>query len=788
MTVVVPAGTPFALQVSSSYQQERVKIESFTGYGRSIRQAAPTETFNRFRMSEGGSLVLEAGEVAYLDIRKYSLMADMARIDPLIKETDANLTEVEERGFYIAAESYDIQEVKELLSGLEAKIGNQEYEGAYVDLRQAYLKLLSVRSRLETVVLEASFSVNLLLAFIAVTAVALGAMLTESVALRLALAVAAFTPMAVYIRMIYPGSGALEAGSFAVVGVVSLLGVVLATSLVPRFFMGTSTGKGLAGLGGVVVVFSMGKRNLKRRRLRSLLTFTTILALTMSFVALTSLSTSYGLVYNSYGSKPDVDGIMVRMPEYRPNTEFEKGWFIPIISYTLDWAWGNEGVTNVAQKAESTPSLRSYGRLGDWPIYGVVGLQLGVEPLMPLIDEAVVEGGPLREEGTCLLHGYMRANAGIGIGDEISVSGVQMRVVGFFENVHFINDVDGDTLLPRYQVLVSPDPPMIEVRVCDEYAVVITTLETALKIERVIVSRIDVELEPGKGLDIIGRSMALSREYRVWISEGGGVHLAYMGSQVGGKGLPILVPWLIVILNVLATMMNAMFERRREIDIFSSVGLNPRHIAGVFLAEASILGVLGGGLGYLAGLGLYPLMERMALAPVVTQKVSAVWLLAALGIAVASVVLGSMIALRSSVGLTPSLTRRWTLGDQMTSQRDKWETKLPVRLDEENLEEFIPYLRSQLELFIDLDSVPRVANIKSMREAGLGALSFNYDQRNSNIGAARTSNIVTLAKDSEGFYVPTLESDGEREFANKTGTFIRGIIIRWSTEQGKGRS
>jgi hypothetical protein len=75
-----------------------------------------------------------------------------------------------------------------------------------------------------------------------------------------------------------------------------------------------------------------------------------------------------------------------------------------------------------------------------------------------------------------------------------------------------------------------------------------------------------------------------------------------------------------------------------------------------------------------------------------------------------------------------------------------------------------------------------------MKEAGLGALSFIYDQRNSNIGAARTSNVITLAKDSEGFYVPTLESDGERESANKTGTFIRGLVIRWSTEQGNRRS
>ncbi len=789
MTLIVPAGIPFAVKVSSSYQQERVRPDSYTRYRWSRRQVDPTEMFNTFRMSEGEGFVLGAGEFAHLDIRRYSLTADLARIDPLIKETEANLTDVEDRGFYIAAESYDLQKVKELLTGVDAKIESQEYEGAYVDLRQAYLKLMSVRSRLETVVWEASFSVNLLLVFVAVAAMALGAMLTENVPLRLLLTLGFFAPMVIYVRLIYPGSGALELDRFALVGGVSLLGVVLATSFLPRVFGDAVGGRGLAVMGALVAVFSMGKRSLKRRRLRSLFTLTTILALTMSFVALTSLSTSYGLVFNRYGSsRPGAEGIMVRLPEHRPNTEFEKGWFYPIIPSTIDWAWENEGVTNVAQKAESTPSLRPYGRVGEWPIYGVIGLEPEVEPLMPIIDSAVVEGGPLREDGTCLLHRYMRTNAGIGIGDTIRIAGVPMQVMGFFDNVHSISDMDGGTLLPRYQVLVSSDPPVVEVRICDEYAVAITTLETALSIDRVMVSRIDVELEPGTDLDIIGRSMALSREYRVWISEGGMVNLAYMGSQIGGKGLPILVPWLIVVLNVLTTMMNAMFERRREIDIFSSVGLNPRHISGVFLAEASILGVLGGGLGYLAGLGLYPLMKRLALAPVVAQKVSALWLIAALGIAVTSVILSSMIALRSSVGLTPSLIRRWTYSGQMTVHRDVWETQLPVRIDDESLEDFLSYLRDQLEFYTNLDSVPRVASIKSMEDGALRTLSFNYDLRDSSISATRTSNVITLARESEGFYISTLESNGERESVNKTGTFIRGIVIRWSTEHGKSRS
>ena len=781
-TLIVPSDTPFAVAVSSSYQHERYPPSRFRSYRWRLR-TTKIETFNKFTMVEGEGFRLGAGEVLELDIRRYSLVADMARIGPMIEEAEDELSEVEEQGFYVAAESHDIKEAKEFLSGIDEKIEGQEYEAAYVGLRQAYLKLQSVRGRLEAVIYEANVSLKVLLVFTAVTSVALGALLAVNGLLKLIVTLGSFAPMALYLRQVFPGSSVIEPGGFASMAAASLLGALIVLRLLPRMLGGAVGEGGLARVGAVVAVFSMGSRSLRRRKLRSLFTFATILTLTMSFVALTSLSTSYGLIYNRYGNdRPDAEGIMVRMPFYPPNSEFEKGVFSPIIAATIEWAWGNEAVVNVAELAESIPSLRPYGRIGEWPIFGVIGIQPDVEPLMSIIDGAVVEGELLREEGDCLLHRYMRNNARLEVGDQIVVKGVPLRIVGFFGGVRRIADVDGETILPDYQVLVSPDPPTIEVRVCNEDAVVITTLETALLIDRVIVSRIDVGLEPGADLEIIGKSMALSREYRVWISEGGESHIAYMGSQIGGKGFPIVVPWAIVILNVVTTMLNSMFERRREIDILSGIGLNPMHIAGVFLAEASILGVIGGSIGYLMGLGLYPVMKNLDWAPVVSQKVSAVWLVASLGIAVASVVFGSIVALGWSVGLTPSLTRRWNLGDQETGEKTVWETRLPVRIADESLEEFLSYVMGYFKRFSGLDSIPRISSVKLVKEGDARVMSFIYSEMGSSIHIKRTENVMTLARDEEGVYAPTMASRGDRDAARTTGAFIRKIVIRWSTE------
>ncbi len=72
-------------------------------------------------------------------------------------------------------------------------------------------------------------------------------------------------------------------------------------------------------------------------------------------------------------------------------------------------------------------------------------------------------------------------------------------------------------------------------------------------------------------------------------------HQAYQGLS------NILIPILIAALIVLNTMLGSVYERTREIGIYSSVGLSPTHIASLFMAESSVYAVIGAIAGYLAG-------------------------------------------------------------------------------------------------------------------------------------------------------------------------------------------
>ena len=74
-----------------------------------------------------------------------------------------------------------------------------------------------------------------------------------------------------------------------------------------------------------------------------------------------------------------------------------------------------------------------------------------------------------------------------------------------------------------------------------------------------------------------------------------------------------------------------MYERKGEINILSSVGLNPAHVTGIFVSESLFTGIIAGGFGYLFGMGFYPIMSYLSSAPAVRYKISAIWSLGAVG-------------------------------------------------------------------------------------------------------------------------------------------------------------
>lgn len=163
---------------------------------------------------------------------------------------------------------------------------------------------------------------------------------------------------------------------------------------------------------------------------------------------------------------------------------------------------------------------------------------------------------------------------------------------------------------------------------------------------------------------------------------------AYLYSAIGmtsfsGMG-NLFIPILIASLIVLNTMLGAVYERVREIGIYSSVGLAPIHIAFLFLAEACVYAIVGAVFGYLFGQAVATILVKFNLLAGLTLNYSSMSTVMAT-IIVMLVVIGSTLypAIKAGRMAVPDIERKWKLPEP---DGDFWQFSLPFTvLSEESL-------------------------------------------------------------------------------------------------------
>jgi hypothetical protein len=202
--------------------------------------------------------------------------------------------------------------------------------------------------------------------------------------------------------------------------------------------------------------------------------------------------------------------------------------------------------------------------------------------------------------------------------------------------------------------------------------------------------------------DIDARSLIesyLSRSsFRLFVGmpDDDGVMRTYSFSSIGTTSLEgfgaLIIPMLIAALIVLNTMMGAVYERFREIGVYSSVGLAPVHIAFLFIAESCVYGVLGVVMGYIIG-------QVGAKALLVFDLISGVNLNYSSTSAIASAVLVIIVVLVSTIYparvasqmAVPDVVRRWQLPDP---EDDVWRFPFPFTVNVNAVESLMGFLHT----------------------------------------------------------------------------------------------
>ncbi len=787
--VVVPADEAINIKVNSTVLLEDKRI------------------YRVFTLDCYETINLSRGESIHIDVRKCSLQFNLNLIKDYVSSIESRLNETGRLGFYIAVETRDFDKIGELLEKAEFELIQVLYDECYADLREIYINAENLYGELKNMRVEASISAYTLIFFLVFTATTIAHLFLE-ISSHKALATCILYALFLFVlHRVFPGFLIIKTAILLQVASISLGLALIVTFILPNVLKERTVKERIAFRSAVTAVFSMAKRNLKRRKFRFMLTITTVTVLVMSFVTLTSFSTGYGLIARPLETvTPSSEGLRVMKPP--PNSDQQKpvvDTFTPLTASDINWTMRKPETLLVAPKAENFPELLPIGTLAlsDEPeksiqLSGVLGILPSAESKITNIDRIIVEGGGsyLRdnEENAVLISVKAAEKLNARIGDILNFQlknlNMEVRLTGFFDDDLFsqLRDLDGAHMSPMKVIAIDEGfdvPPKYEVVLCDPSEIVITTWQAALTPGSwIFLSRIDVLVKETEDILPLARRMALERDYWVWASVGGQVYLTSLKSYFEAKGLPVMIPWLIVIFNVVTTMLNAIFERRREISILSSIGLNPSHITALFVAEATMIGIIGGGIGYLSGLALYRLMSALSIALEVRQKVSAVWCLGALGISATAVVIGAIVAIRGSVIITPSLLRRWRVEEKPHNQSEPWVFTLPFEVRNSNINQFMAYVRSHLELYKNGVN-PNIGRVRQVDDetpkSVTKRIKFTYFWGKGTLDGFLTINeLVAIERREEEVYALKLISKGDEGWVYKTASFIRELILRWS--------
>jgi ABC-type antimicrobial peptide transport system permease subunit len=432
-----------------------------------------------------------------------------------------------------------------------------------------------------------------------------------------------------------------------------------------------------------VAAFLLGVSNLKRRRLRTVLTCTTLIILTFTIMSFTAVKSMRHHARILYQTNTPYQGFLLKNvnwhdlpPEalgFISNAFAAKGTVVPRV-----WL----------ENEDKTRALKIPVRLQDqiFEAQGLVGLS-HQEGLVSGLDKILIGGRWFSENElqAVLLPERMAANLGIDPHRPqdavVQLWGVPFRVVGIFSGKQFqaYNDLDGEPLTPAifpHEIATEMTEVEAEALESGEDVKDFQSRYRHLPGELTIIIPHRTLLALGghlKGVAMRPRSQASTQAVArdlvdrfglsLFSGESEGTFLYNASDTMSYSGVPnILIPLVISIFIVLNTMISSVYERKREIGIYTSVGLAPSHVSFLFIAEALAMAVLSVVLGYLLAQTAAKLFAETSLWAGITVNYSSTAGVAAM-ILVIIVVLISVIYPSKVAGeiAIPDVNRSWTL-------------------------------------------------------------------------------------------------------------------------------
>jgi hypothetical protein len=138
-------------------------------------------------------------------------------------------------------------------------------------------------------------------------------------------------------------------------------------------------------------------------------------------------------------------------------------------------------------------------------------------------------------------------------------------------------------------------------------------------------------------------------------------------------------------------MMGSIAERKREIHVYTSLGLAPAHVGALFVAEAMTYGLIGSVFGYVIGQGVGTLLLKLGWLGEVTLNYSGSSAMLTMGLILMIVLLSALVPARLASKLAaPSIDRTWKVPEPHDG---RIVASLPFTINQTAAEGVLAYLR-----------------------------------------------------------------------------------------------
>jgi hypothetical protein len=483
--------------------------------------------------------------------------------------------------------------------------------------------------------------------------------------------------------------------------IILALGLIIIALLVARFdsemksMTRASTGLHEADIGrlsATAVAISLGISNLRKRKLRTALTAVTLTLLTFTVLSFTSFKTGIQFYTLDRPNRPPYQGALLRSLSWNslPTS------FLPYVQN----AFGDKArvVPRAWYQAEDLESPYIDVRVPDKGVASTVQILLGLhadEPDITHLDDCLLPGGRWflpEERMACLVPTELAERLGITPDDvgraTVELLGTRYTVAGLLDSKRLdaFRDMDDESILPANFAMTQ------QVSQTSEEDFFMSTMKAAEH----ILSRNVLILPYQQTLDLSGstRSVAVAgfpdREtlkttveafmsrvlLAMFVGAGEAVRVYSSLGTTSVSGLSnLIIPILIAAFLVLNTMMGAVYERFREIGVYSAVGLAPNHVAALFLAEAAVFATIGAVLGYLLGQLLTLLLSSYDLLGGLSLNYSSLSAIYSTLLVMLVVFLSTLYPAKKAADMTvEDVTRRW---EPPPPDGDAWAFEFP---------------------------------------------------------------------------------------------------------------